>query len=254
MTLTEGETQRSSMRMKTSTEVIIDGEAVPQVEVPAMLLGMVVDVDEVRPDGVTVASFVYDSVRAEGSGAAAEQMEEGLKDILGVSGSMEFTSTGAFLDGDLEIPSDMDETMQTTLRSMETQLSSFSVPFPEAEVGIGAIWTVTTQTAINGIKAQNVYRYELVERAGETVVLEGAITITAAEQEPDLPGLPAGSTVRLNQMAMTGTAEVEIDLRRLLPVMSSTTSSGDLEMTIEADGTTNTMVQEMEMTMELRQR
>ncbi len=250
----EGDVQRSTMTMQTQMSMTIDGEAAQTGDLPPVLLDTEVTIDDVRDDGIIESSFTYDGVRVDGTGVDAEQMESALEAVAGISGTLVMTDTGAFVDGDLDLPDDLDGTMRTTMESFETQMSNFTIPLPTEELGVGARWTVTTQTALNGIEAVNVATYELVERDNDVLALDVDFTTTAPEQDPEFPGLPPGESVHLVKMAMAGSGQSRIRLDRLLPLSSSSTIAGDVTMTIEAEGETSTMLQKMTMRMELAPR
>lgn len=250
-----GDVQRMSMRMVNSTSMRIDGTAVPAAEVPPMVLGMRVEVTDIGSDGVIESTFAYDSADVEGAGATSEQLEEVLEDnLLGVTGELEVTDTGEFVDGDMDIPSGIDPSMRAMLRSIEKQMSGLTVPLPSEEVGIGAVWTAETQTAINDIEVNSIYRFELVEHSGDVVVLKLTTTGTAPEQDPDLPGMPSGATVHLDRMELSGTGRSELDLTRLLPLSGISSSAGDIKMTIEEGGSSSIVLQKLKMRMELSSR
>jgi len=247
----EGDVQRSTMTMRTQMSMTIDGQAAQTSDLPPILMDMEVTVDDVRDDGTIESSFTYDGVRVDGTGVTAEQMESALEAMSGVSGTLVMTDTGAFVDGDLDLPDDLDGFMRTTMESFETQLSNFTIPLPTEDLGVGARWTVTRQTALNGIEAVNVATYELVERDDDVLTLDIDLTTTAPEQDPEIPGLPPGGSVHLDKMAMAGSGESRIRLDRLLPLSSVSDVAGDVMMTLEVEGETSTMLQKMKMRMEL---
>lgn len=248
----EGDVQRTSLRMLTTTEMTMDGKSAPAFNAPPMVMGMRVKVEEVRPDGVIESSFGYDSVKVEGSGKTAEQLKEMLTDnLLGVTGQLETTANGEFVDGDMDIPSGTDANMRAMLKSIESQMSSMVVPLPTEDVGIGAVWTVATETEINGIESNNVYRFKLIGRSADRLVLETTTTGSAPEQDPDLPGMPSGSTVHLDRMVLSGSGRTEMDLTRLLPVSSTASMRTDVKMTITENGSTGVILQKMKMQVEV---
>jgi hypothetical protein len=250
----EGDTQRASMTMLMSVRTRLDGKKYPATSVPAMVMGMQMEVTDVSDDGVIEADFGYDEVSVRGSGAEAKAMEKALRPLTGVAGHLQVTDTGRFIDGDLEIPSDMDPTMRSTMSSIESQLQNLIIPFPDEAVGAGATWTSTAEMELNGIAVRNVTHYELVEWTSDGAVLSSRLEQTAPEQDADLPGMPAGSSVHVEHLESRGTGRTVYDPRLLVPVSSQVDMESDSEMTIEENGRTGRLEQMMKMRIELAPR
>jgi len=254
LTLSEGDSQRSTMTMTMGMQISMNGRKAPAVDVPAMSMGMVVDITDVSDDGVVSAGFGYDDVDVDGDTAVARELEEKLAVIKGVHGTLQMTETGEFIAADLELPDDLDPTMQTTLNSMEDQLSSMMVPLPAEPVGVGARWTVHTETQVNGVQASLEAQYRLVEREGDHVVLQVSYVQTADDQVMEVPGAPTGVVSHLKSMHMAGTGRTVIDLGHPLPVQSHLQVSGNMRMTVEQGNQHMDMVQRLRIGMELEPR
>lgn len=203
-------------------------------------------VANVRPDGIIECSFSYDEIDVEGSGKLADQVEDLLREnLIGVTGSIVSTDTGEYVDGEIDVPDDVDPSLRSMFSSLESQLSTMTASLPVEPVGVGATWRVATDATLNGIQTETVYQFKLVERTESGVALEATTTGSAMDQEPELPGMPAGATVHLDSLELDGTGRTEIDLSRLMPVESASTTTGEIRMSIEVDGSTSTMVQKL---------
>lgn len=252
--LHEGDHAEATMTMETSVVSSIDGQSSPAITTPAVSMGMVIDVESVDEDGIITSRFGYDDVDVAGNDAQARQMEAAIQSISDLSGTIESTDTGAVLDADLDIPDDAPATMQSFLTSFEGQMQNLTVPLPREEVGPGARWTVTTEADVNGIEAQIESTYTLVELDDDQIVLDVRIEQVADDQDLDLPGVPPGSTVHLDSLTMSGSGRAVLDRGALIPRSMESTMSGATRMTIEENGTTSEMVQDMEMTVGIEPR
>jgi hypothetical protein len=248
-----GDRAHREMTMRIAMQMTLDGTKVPAASIPATVVGINSEVTQVDADGVITTEFGYDDVRLDGGGKGVRELEKQMQTMNGVSGVLTSTDTGVVLDADMDIPSDVPSSLATMLRSMESQMANMSVPVPEEEeVGDGARWTVTTEAEINGLTSTNVYTYELVERSAEGIVLEIELAQDAPEQDAEMPGMPAGSSVHLDRMHMSGSGRVFFDPTSLLPASMRSSSSGTVEMTVTgADGSSSEFLQELDMQVEM---
>lgn len=245
-----GDTQSASITLRMSMRMTVDGKSYADTEVPPMVMGMRLEVTDVE-DGVIRADFGYDDVLVRGSGPDAEAVEEALRPLADMTGTMEVTDNGRLIDASLDIPDDLDPNVRNMVGSIESQLQNLTTPFPEEEVGVGATWTVTAQSAVGGINARIVTRYELVERTADGLVLSMRMDQSAPEQDADIPGLPAGSTVHVDRMETTGTGRLVYEPGMLIPSSSRSDLEGSTEMTVEENGGTSSLEQSMRMRMVL---
>lgn len=247
--LHEGQHAEATMTMETSIATSIDGQSSPAIAAPAISMGMVVDVESVDEDGIITSRFGYDGVDVAGNDAQARQMEKAMRSHSDLRGTMTSTDTGAVLDAELDIPDDAPATMQSVLTSMESQLQNLTAPLPQEAVGVGARWTVATEAAISGIDAEITSTYTLVEIIDDRIVLDVELEQVASDQDLDVPGAPPGGALRLDSMRLSGSGRTVVDRGALFPRSAEISISGESRMTIEENGATSEMVQDLEMTM-----
>jgi hypothetical protein len=254
LTLTEGDSQHSTMAMTMGLSMEINGHKVPTAEVPTMRMGMVIDITDVSEDGVVSSTFGYDDVTVDGDDDMARQLEAKMAVLKDVHGTMQVTETGDFVSADLDLPADLDPTMRTTMANMKDQFANMMVPLPQEPVGVGARWTAHTESELNGINLTMDAHYRLVERDGDRVVLEVSLDQKAGDQVIELPNVPDGVVSHLSSMHLSGSSRVVVDLGHPLPVESRMEIGGPMRMTVQQGKQHMDMLERMHMVMELAPR
>jgi hypothetical protein len=249
--LAEGSSQHATMTLQMGMAMTVNGRTAPTTKVPPMQMGMAVAIPEVAENGDVTGTFRYDNLKVLGKGAIADQMEAGLAPLAKVTGTIRTTNTGKLIDSDLDIPGDLNPTLKALMESMKEQLGNMMVPMPDEPVGVGATWTVHTESAIGGIKAEIEYSYTLVEHTGNRVVLSASYVQSVQEQDADLPTMPAGATTHVYASKVTGFGRTVLDLTDLFPVESSVETLGPVHMLVTQDGEKTDLVQRMHIKMKL---
>lgn len=169
---------------------------------------------------------------------AARSPDEGLTDALsaseGSSARLATTDSGAITA--LHI-TPADAALDTARAAIERSLNAAvyrSVDFPEAEVGVGATWTVDQQV-LSGITLNQRTTVTLRALDGDRATLDVAITQTPESTTWNLPD-DAG-TLNIETYTFTGSGTLEIDLTRPLPVGGSITAGGE-QMYTDPESTT----------------
>jgi hypothetical protein len=169
---------------------------------------------------------------------AATSPDEGLTDALsaseGSSARLATTDSGAITA--LHI-TPADAALDTARAAIERSLNAAvyrSVDFPEAEVGVGATWTVDQQV-LSGITLNQRTTVTLRALDGDRATLDVAITQTPESATWNLPD-DAG-TLNIETYTFTGSGTLEIDLTRPLPVGGSITAGGE-QMYTDPESTT----------------
>ncbi|MGW5075321.1 hypothetical protein [Rhodococcus sp. NPDC004095] len=98
------------------------------------------------------------------------------------------------------------------------------VAFPDAEVGVGAVWTMQQQV-MSGMTLNQVTTATLRERDGDRLTVEVSVTQTPVSPVWDLPG--DTGTLNIDTFTMSGTGTLVVDLGAPLPVDGSVTVSGE---------------------------
>ncbi len=169
---------------------------------------------------------------------AATSPDEGLTDALaaseGSTARLASTDSGAITA--LHI-TPADAALDTARAAIERSLNAAvyrSVDFPDAEVGVGAVWTVDQQV-LSGITLNQRSTVTLRALDGDRATLDVAITQTPESSTWNLPD--NAGTLNIATYTFTGSGTLEIDLTRPLPVGGSITAGGE-QMYTDPDSTT----------------
>lgn len=171
---------------------------------------------------------------------------------MDVTGTSTTSPTGEVLDSDISVPADAPDLIKTTMESFDSRMQSLAVPLPREAVGEGATWTASNGIELVGMKLTNHLRYRLVRFTDDGVELEVTIRQTAPEQDPQLPGLPEGVRVHLDQLSNAGSGRTVLDFGSLLPTSAHSEISGTSTMTFSDEKGSGQLEQELSMTMDLK--
>jgi hypothetical protein len=100
--------------------------------------------------------------------------------------------------------------------------------FPEEEIGVGAVWDVTSAEQFQGIRGQSVATYEVVSIEGDRVRLKVGLVSNAPAQDFSPPAARKRgdeTMMRIKALTGTGTAELLLDLSRPIPLEFATRST-----------------------------
>lgn len=239
--LEPGGHRHATMTMANTVTSIVDGQRAPAVQAPETSTGMSFDIGD-REGGETEIAFGYDDIEVDGTGAQAAAVEQALRGLGEVTGSITLSELGELVEGGYQLPEGLDPAISSTLDSLESQLQSLTVPLPAKPVGVGAVWTAEVEAEVNGITSVTTARYRLVERDGDRVVLAVRLDQSAAEQDVDLPTLPPGVTAHLQSLSMSGSARTILDLGSPVPASMRSQMAGASRMVI-ADGVNSSQIE-----------
>ncbi|AYY12144.1 hypothetical protein EF847_04910 [Actinobacteria bacterium YIM 96077] len=235
---TAGDTATLDMRTTTEISAEVDGDRVPASPVPPMLLGMELTVDEVGDDEIAM-SFVYDYGETPGGDPAVQRV---LDSLVGVSGSVTTTRSGAFVDGGID-EGDLDPAMSEMVDQLEQQLAQLTIPLPAEPVGVGAAWEAASSVEIDGVTTCNFTTYRLAEFDGDDYELEVGIDqqiVPATVQE-------GSASVEIIEGEGHGTGRNGGSLSLPIAVSGTSEATTRMRMNVEQGGTE----QEQELTVDV---
>ncbi|ORI13595.1 hypothetical protein BJI47_21810 [Rhodococcus sp. 1168] len=155
--------------------------------------------------------------------SADQRLTDALAPAEGSAAGLTMTDTGAITA--LRItPSD--ETQDSARAAIEQALNQAvyrSVSYPEAEIGVGAVWTVEQQV-ISGVTLNQVTTATLRSRDGDRLTIDLRIEQTPESTTLELPE-DAGS-LAIDSYTMTGTGTLEVDAGKPLPLSGEVTVGG----------------------------
>ncbi|MBU1242484.1 hypothetical protein KKD52_08575 [Myxococcota bacterium] len=242
------------MELKMGMQISMGAVQQPAVALPLMKMNMKITNREVKESGNLLYDFLLDSVDVVGDDKTPQgmidSMKNALNDIKGMNGSAEVTTRGITVSAEMKMPSNTNPQLTSMMENMRQQMNQMSVPLPEAPVGPGATWTVTTQMTSGGILMTNQYKYTLTKLEGTNIEMKVELVQSAEPQELKNPNLPAGTVIHMQEFKSSGNGTVKMDLTRMVPT-SEITSETKMKMEVEAGGQKQNLEQTMTLGLKL---
>ena len=260
VTPTKGAVQTTTMTMTMEMAMVVTGFAPPPQKLPPMRTTMAVEVDDVSPEGDISYTFTMEKAEvlpADGVPAnVVEMLETRLVSMEGLKGTGRATSRGVTQEAEIEIPEDVDAQTRPLLESMKQSLDQFSAPYPEEPVGLGASWEVEIPMKHGGIESVTVATYTLERVTDGGCTLAVTMRQAAEPQDIDNPQLPAGTTMRVDDLQASGSGTLTITFGHIMPASSTMKLASALETTIDVGGRKQgmTMKSDIEVEIESRER
>jgi hypothetical protein len=235
--------ERMALDMRMAIAVTLDDKSPPPVTMPLVRMNLAITPQQVTPSGDLVYAFGLDRVdvvpEASGNEAFVRAIDAEVKRLVGMKGEVEVTPRGDTVRATLEPPADASEQIQDVIDQFAATLRDMTVPFPEAPVGKGGRWSVTTPMHMKAFTAERTATYTLARIDGDRATLDVDVTLTAPPQQIETPRLK-NAHVTLDALAAGGRGKAQIDLQRLVPVLDSDTSV-DLRTSVEQSGQKHAM-------------
>lgn len=236
--LREGDASEATMTMTMSTSMEANGQPVPAGAIPPIQITIRSEVVEIDDEAGTISTrFSYPRADIVDDGPVdpqtAQAMRSGLSVLEGLSGTATLTPRGKSVSSEFDVPDDVDPNSRQMLEQVSQQVETLTVPLPEEEVGVGAIWRVETSSSLGGIETVLQITYELRELEGTRYVLGVTYEQTAPPQEAELDGAPAGAVATVQEYLVTGGGEISGDLAQILPASSTMAAGGDVVLQLD---------------------
>lgn len=243
--LEPGTVELGVLGLKQVVEQEVDGVAQPEITLP-LQFDMRAEVLERDGDLATVVTeftdVFVDPAGLEGGGVSAEELEEVLRDTLvGTRIETTITSSGAVVDGTVELSSMADPAVQELRAQLESQLSSLALPLPAEAVGQGAEWSGELPVEISGLSLTNLTTYRLTSRDGSSVEVETEVVQDVPLGAIDVPGLPSGAVAELLEFSGSATGTAGYQLDRVLPRFVGTDGTVEQLVSVSQGGQVNTV-------------
>ena len=210
---------KMSLSLRLAMKMEVPGSPVPPVTVPGLRL--LVDVASARGDhGVKYQFTVADADLTSTDNAHPSllaEMRKGVGALVGASGHLILEARGTRSDLSLAHPAGIGQELGEFVNSARLAIGQMVVPLPAEPVGPGAKWEAVETVSQDGISVREKTYFELVAIDGPRVLLRTQTVQSADRQRAALPGLPDGVSAEVVSLRGTGTGEVELDLRRLVP-------------------------------------
>lgn len=239
-----GSVQHSTMVMNISTSATAPGQEPFVQEVGPITMETTTEIIDVADNGDITFSQTFDDVTVEGPAEVVAQMQPMYDNLVGFEFGGTINAVGHLVEGDLDLPSVGDPTLDQTLGEVTEQMAASLSAMPVEPVGVGAAWRLPMELETGGLTISSESRFELVEIDGSELTLKATQTQSADPTEM------AGG-VRVESMDADGDGQLVLRTDQLLPVSSEMEMTQRMVMTIEQGGQTQEIEQKMRMTMEL---
>jgi hypothetical protein len=249
LTVDEGARATSTMTMAFDIAMTIGGHEQQSQAMPPMVSTISTHVTDVS-DGRITFEMTYDSFSVQDGPEYAPQvvqaMEDAVEGISGMGGTFVMDDRGAMLEGEVDVPDDVDPTVRQMLEQLSTQTEQLTVPFPVEPVGEGARWVVSTELTVGEITTNLTMNYTLSSLEGEEYEFDVATEQTAEPQDATVPGMPPDASAKILDYELDGEGTFTGQTSMLLP-SATTTAGGTVRMEVTSEGDTAEMVQDMEI-------
>lgn len=210
---------RMSLGLRLSMKMEVPGSPVPPIDMPGLRL--LFDVQSAR-DGERIRyQLKLSDADLTGTDNAhpslLAEMRKGVGLLVGASGQLEVDPRGQVSGLSLAQPSGLGSELAQFLNSARLAMDDMVVPLPEEPIGIGAKWEAIDTVTQGGISVREKTYFELVALDGPRALVRTRMVLSADRQRAALPGLPDGVTAEVVSLRGSGTGEIELDLRRLVP-------------------------------------
>lgn len=249
-----GDKQTTIMTLKMGMATSVAGQAMPAMNMPAMVMTMDITVKDVSAAGDINYELVFsDATVAEDTNiqpAVAAAMKTSLASIRGLTGTGRMSDHGIVKSMEIKLPADAAPQLSQTLDQMKESFSSSSIPLPEEAVGTGAKWEYKTRIKSQGMSIDQTLAYELVAVEGDRITLRSTLSQNAANQKIQSPAMP-GLKVDLNKMTGAGTGSSTYDLTHIMPVTGTLDEKIGINMGMNVGQQKQAMDMKMDMNITL---
>ncbi|MCP5070424.1 MAG: protein kinase, partial [bacterium] len=145
----------------------------------------------------------------------ADDARNWMKATVGVKGTMRISARGLPSALTWTNRDNVPEAAESTLTGVEASVQELATPLPEEPVGVGAVWDVTHEGELMGIRYTQTTSYELVSLEENGGRVRIAVAQTAPRQEYRSPALPGGRAM-LETWFCHGKGEAVFALDRLV--------------------------------------
>jgi hypothetical protein len=231
--------QTSVMKFDVDMEMSISSAAMPKVELPTNVITIDTTVNRIDPNGDIHYEFRYSKIDVIDNGKVPKPVLEAMtaqnKKLVGIGGNFVADNRGYTKSGRFTVPKDLDPTTRQVFDQLSQSINQFSYPLPEAAIGKGAQWRVTSPLTISGITLTQTATYQLVSLQNGVVTIDVSLTQKAQPQKLTQPGLPSGAVMTLKSLNSQGKGKINMRLDQLLPTKSNISMQSTNEI-----NTTNT--------------
>ena len=245
-----GNKQSFIMTMKMGMDMGATGGLSPNMDIPAIVMNVDVEVQSVSAEGEINYAFVYNDVTIAASTntlpAIAAGMKAALAGIDGMSGTGLMSDRGVIKKFEMKLPATAAPQLSQFTDQMKDSFSGSATPLPDEAVGPGARWEYKSRQKTQNMTVDQTITYKLVSVDGDRLTLRNVISQSAPNQKVQNTVMP-GLKSNLTKMSGNGTGSTTLDLGKIMPVSATLEDKTEIAMGMNLGG----QQQNMEMKMKI---
>ncbi len=214
--IAQGTTTKSNMDFTMAT-LAKTSEAAALTVVPGVRLHIVSGPAMATAQGVKFEVKIAKAEAAIPQGLdpqVAKELQESAAILDDVGGTVEMNDRGVSLATELnDRAKSPDIPLRLLMMIVNARTTLSRVVLPAEAVGLGARWEARKELQLYGFKVQQVDTYTLVERVGDEIKLNVAVTQNALPQTVDFPD--EGIAISVEQMSANANGEIILNLNAL---------------------------------------
>lgn len=228
-------TEMMTMTMSMTMEMAVNGATLPRKVSVKMRTQAHIDLAPAAP-GEVAATYRLLSTQLLASPGQAQDQTEALRSqlaaMVGISGTVRFTTRGYVLAATLDVPPGVAPALTQTLSSIRDSMKELATPLPAEAVGVGATWDIERTVEMNGISLRRVDRYRLQALSESTARIEVTSESTAPRQRMKINGASQAEAT-LESMRGSSSGHAEWSTGRFVPRSCALVTS--LEMLVKTE-------------------
>ena len=215
------EGSRVKLTVKVTSELTQEADGRRQsTKVPPISEQLDLRITDVDDRGTATYRYTLTDVTVEEgtvSAARTRAVREGMRGVIGLSGSGRVTNRGETRSSTINIPDSTPTEVREVLQQLTDQFGTLTVPLPVEPVAPGATWTARSDVVLSGARVKLQTDYRLVQIDGDRIRLQIDQHQTAAPQTFRLPTLSRGTRSRVVNWDVRSTGVGSLDTSQLLP-------------------------------------
>jgi hypothetical protein len=208
-----------SLTLRLAMKMEVPGSPVPPVTMPGLRL--LFDIKSARAGGRVKHDFTVSDADLTSTDNAhpslLAEMRKGVGGLVGARGHMVVDARGSRTELSLALPAGIGQELSQFMNSARLAIYQMVVPLPNEPVGPGAKWESVETITQDGVSVREKTYYEVVALDGPRALIRTQTVQSASKQRAALPGLPDGVSAEVVSLRGSGSGELEVDLRRLVP-------------------------------------
>lgn len=252
--------QTTVLTMNMDMTGTVDGQVMPNINMPAIQMTVESEVTQVEANGDTQIKVTYTDVDVVSDKTAPPELIQTLRSQLQPLQDLTITfvidQQGITKDVNVSVPEDLDPNLQQLLQQMLNSLKQLSVtPFPETTVGVGATWQVSMAIPVPGLPfAQIQVLYEVESIEDDRVTLKTSMQQQSSPQEAsqmNLPGAPPGVNFQVKSFSLQSAGTITIGFDQIMPLEGMMSTLSTMEFLVTEPESEQEMLMRMTSSMQM---